>query len=238
VSQIVVYLSIIRDVHRFANHHMEGHNMNTEAKKPEARFTTKIKKDAEWNEWQVRLYEDGIFVDNSTYHTTDYQDASDTAQEMVTHAHNRSDHGRHDVPEKVTPMHEYEVTYTVTVSALSESNARDVALDKVSSSAYPGRSINEWQVKRLKRSEKSRTSMTMQEELDEYGGNCIFLGDAEKAGVSGWRYKRILYSQWTEQYKMFADLGAPALKALKDSVAEVWHITDSAYVWVQNRKSA
>lgn len=44
--------------------------------------TTKIVKN-EWDEFEVRLYEDGKMVEGATYHTSDKDDAEETAKEMV-----------------------------------------------------------------------------------------------------------------------------------------------------------
>jgi hypothetical protein len=44
--------------------------------------TTKIIKDPEWNEYQVKLYIDGKHQKSADYHTRDRDDAEKTAREM------------------------------------------------------------------------------------------------------------------------------------------------------------
>lgn len=45
-------------------------------------FVTKVYRDAEWNEWRVKFFINGIHQVNADYHTNDKADAQATARSM------------------------------------------------------------------------------------------------------------------------------------------------------------
>ena len=47
--------------------------------------TAIVYRDVEWDEYRVRFYRDGEYQDGADYHTSDKQDALDTASIFCTH---------------------------------------------------------------------------------------------------------------------------------------------------------
>lgn len=55
----------------------------------EGRHKATVHRDAEWNEYRVKLHTDGVHQKESDYHTDDKQDAHDTAKMLVSHSHKK-----------------------------------------------------------------------------------------------------------------------------------------------------
>ena len=186
-------------------------------------YTTKIIRNGEWGEYQVKLYSNGEFVENSTYFTSDKDDAHETASIMVRDAESR-EMAKQD---RISPLKTYKFEIAVEIEAESEIQARaalrcaDIEPDEIISCTHhtPLKS-------------KSRNSMTMQEELEIYGGSCIYRG---KCDSGPWRYQRFLRSEWNEIRDMLIGKGLAGDMMMSASTAEVWQINESMYVWMKCR---
>ena len=189
------------------------------------KFTTVKRRDTEWDEWQVRLYKNGEYVEDSSYHTSDEEDADITAEEMVRHAAEQEDY-----PDTIAPLKTYKFEVAMEVEATSEIQARallrnaDIEPDNIKSCTHytPNKT-------------KPRNAMTMQEELEMYGGTCIYKGTC----TSGpWRYHRFLRAEWNDIKNLLTSKGSAGEMLMSASTAEVWSINECPYVWMKCRTRA
>lgn len=80
----------------------------------EGRHKATVHRDAEWNEYRVKVHTDGVHQKESDYHTDDKQDAHDTAKHIVSSNHKKDQTKTESVLKAFNEKTEHYVGHTST----------------------------------------------------------------------------------------------------------------------------